>query len=40
MPPVMLRFTLDVLPELGFTNNQLLLSIEMWMKCGIGKCGP
>jgi len=38
-PPVMIRFTLPVLAELGFDPERILLSLEMRMKCGIGKCG-
>jgi sulfhydrogenase subunit gamma (sulfur reductase) len=38
-PPVMIRFTMPVLTELGFPPDRILLSLEMRMKCGIGKCG-
>ena len=38
-PPVMIRFTLPVLSELGFTPDKILLSLERRMKCGLGKCG-
>jgi len=38
-PPVMMKFTLPVLEELGFTGDNILFSLEMRMKCGIGKCG-
>ena len=38
-PPVMIRFSLPVLNELGFPANRILNSLEMRMKCGIGKCG-
>lgn len=38
-PPVMIKFTLPVLKELGFTPERTLLSLEMRMKCGIGMCG-
>ena len=38
-PPVMIRFTLPVFFELGFTKENILTSLEMRMKCGIGKCG-
>lgn len=38
-PPVMMKFTLPVLKELGFKDNDILFSLEMRMKCGIGKCG-
>lgn len=38
-PPVMIKFTMPVLEGLGFTPEDILLSLEMRMKCGIGKCG-
>ena len=38
-PPVMIRFTIPVLLELGFAKEQMMLSLENRMKCGIGKCG-
>jgi len=38
-PPVMIRFTLPVFFELGFSKENIITSLEMRMKCGIGKCG-
>jgi len=38
-PPVMIKFTLPVIRELGFSSDRTLLSLEMRMKCGLGKCG-
>ena len=38
-PPIMLKFTIPVLRELGFEADDTFLSFEMRMKCGIGKCG-
>lgn len=38
-PPVMIKFTLPVLTELGYTENQIIMSLENRMKCGIGMCG-
>lgn len=38
-PPVMIKYTLPVLEELGFSKNKIYTSLEMRMKCGIGKCG-
>jgi NAD(P)H-flavin reductase len=38
-PPIMLRFTLPALAKLGFPDESVILSLEMRMKCGIGKCG-
>jgi len=38
-PPIMIKFTMPVINELGFAPENVLLSLEMRMKCGIGKCG-
>jgi sulfhydrogenase subunit gamma (sulfur reductase) len=38
-PPIMIKTTISVLEELNFTDEQILNSLEMRMKCGIGKCG-
>jgi len=38
-PPIMIRFTIPVLLELGFAKEAIILSLENRMKCGIGKCG-
>lgn len=38
-PPIMIRTTIAVLEELGFKDEQILNSLEMRMKCGVGKCG-
>ncbi len=38
-PPIMIKFTMPVIDELGFSPENVLLSLEMRMKCGIGKCG-
>ncbi|RPJ21602.1 MAG: heterodisulfide reductase subunit F [Desulfobacteraceae bacterium] len=38
-PPAMIQFTLPMLKELGFRDESVFLSLEMRMKCGIGKCG-
>lgn len=38
-PPIMIRFTIPVLLELGFPKDNIILSLENRMKCGIGKCG-
>ena len=38
-PPIMLKFTLPVLTELGFGPGEIITSLEMRMKCGIGLCG-
>ncbi len=38
-PPIMLKFTFPVLLELDFPSEMIVVSLEMRMKCGIGKCG-
>ena len=38
-PPVMIRFTQPVLEKLGFQPENIIFSLEMRMKCGIGLCG-
>ena len=38
-PPVMIKFTLAGLTELGFAKEQIYTTIELKMKCGLGKCG-
>jgi len=38
-PPIMIKFTLPVLTDLGFAPDRIITSLEMRMKCGIGMCG-
>lgn len=38
-PPIMIKFTLQSLEKLGFTPEQIYLTLENKMKCGLGKCG-
>lgn len=38
-PPVMIKFTLAGLKELGFEDTQVYTTMELRMKCGVGKCG-
>lgn len=38
-PPIMIKFVLIELENLGFTPEQIYTTLEMKMKCGIGKCG-
>ena len=38
-PPIMIKFSLEGLASLGFTKEQVYTTLEMRMKCGIGKCG-
>ena len=38
-PPIMIKFTLAELLEEGFKKDRVYTTLEMRMKCGIGKCG-
>jgi len=38
-PPVMIKFTLPVLEKLGYRHDNIIMSLENRMKCGIGMCG-
>ena len=38
-PPIMIKFTLPGLIELGFAKTQIFTTMELRMKCGVGKCG-
>ncbi len=38
-PPVMYKFVIDEFLKLKIPKNQIQLSLERRMKCGIGKCG-
>ncbi len=37
-PPIMIKFTLTGIKELGFANEQIITTLEGKMKCGLGKC--
>jgi sulfite reductase subunit B len=38
-PPLMMKYTTRKLLEIGFTPNDVYVSMEQNMSCGIGKCG-
>lgn len=38
-PPMMLKFTKPVLDKLGYSHENIIMSLENRMKCGIGICG-
>lgn len=38
-PPIMIKFTQPVLDKLGYGHDQIIMSLENRMKCGIGMCG-
>jgi len=37
--PLMVRFAAGGLLKLGATNENIFVSLERYMKCGVGKCG-
>src|SRR5690554_3872279 len=38
-PPIMIKFVLQSLAKMNFQPEQIVTTLEMRMKCGIGKCG-
>jgi len=38
-PPIMIKFTLAGLQQLGFDKSQVYTTFELKMKCALGKCG-
>jgi NAD(P)H-flavin reductase len=38
-PPIMIKLVLKALEEMGYQDTQVITTLEMRMKCGIGKCG-
>ncbi len=38
-PPILIKFTLAGLLELGFRKDQVYTTFELKMKCALGKCG-
>ncbi len=38
-PPIMIKFTLQALTEMGFSDENMITTLERRMKCGIGICG-
>jgi len=38
-PPIMIKFTLMALNELGFKDDKIITTLEKRMKCGVGLCG-
>ena len=38
-PPIMIKFVIENLLKLGFSDDRIFTTLEMRMKCGIGKCG-
>jgi len=38
-PPIMIKFVIEALRELGFSSEHIITTLERRMKCGVGKCG-
>ncbi len=38
-PPIMFRFVIKDLIEMGFEEENIVSTLERYMKCGVGKCG-
>jgi len=38
-PPIVIKLVTQALDKMGFMDNQVITTLEMRMKCGIGKCG-
>jgi NAD(P)H-flavin reductase len=38
-PPIMIKFTQPVLDKSGYQHENIIMSLENRMKCGIGMCG-
>lgn len=38
-PPIMMKFAAMKLSESGFQDKDIIMTLERYMKCGIGKCG-
>jgi sulfite reductase subunit B len=38
-PPVMYKFVIEKLLDKGLNDKNIVISLERYMKCGVGKCG-
>jgi sulfhydrogenase subunit gamma (sulfur reductase) len=38
-PPIMIKFTLANLSGMGYPDESIITTLELKMKCGVGKCG-
>jgi NAD(P)H-flavin reductase len=38
-PPIMIKFTLLDLTAMGYPDENIITTLELKMKCGVGKCG-
>jgi sulfite reductase subunit B len=38
-PPIMIKFVIQDLLKMGFKEENIISTLERYMKCGVGKCG-
>jgi len=38
-PPIMIKLVVEALEEMGYADADMVTTLEMKMKCGVGKCG-
>ena len=38
-PPIMIKYAIEALEKMNYADDQVITTLEMRMKCGIGKCG-
>lgn len=38
-PPILIKLTLPILSQMGLPDEDIITTLELRMKCGIGKCG-
>jgi sulfhydrogenase subunit gamma (sulfur reductase) len=38
-PPIMIKLVVEALEEMGYADAEIVTTLEMKMKCGVGKCG-
>lgn len=38
-PPIMIKFVIQGLLKMGFAPENIITTLERYMKCGVGKCG-
>ncbi len=38
-PPIMIKLVVEALGEMGYADADIITTLEMKMKCGVGKCG-
>lgn len=38
-PPIMIKLVVEALEKMGYADADIITTLEMKMKCGVGKCG-